>query len=288
VRRRAPGEFDTVLFADYSGARSQAAQRRAIALWRKDRGRPARKLAGPFTRALLRERLLALIEEATRRGRRVLFGIDHQWSWPLDLWRAAGLADRPWREALGALVEGDGSRPPLGPAHAFPAAFNAWAGAPVFHARVRRLAALYGVPCTDAWTGEPFRLAERALPGTQPAHRLGGAGCVAGQTLVGLAELHRLLVEAGRRGLLVRAWPMEQPFDDGQGHLGAEIYPSFCRPPGVPQTDDADARAVCEWASRQELADLLDLRAAEPGALRTIRLEGWILGAPRLGPRLGP
>jgi len=67
VRRRRPGEFDLYVFADYSGAASDSAQRRSIALWRKDRGRPARKLVGPFTRALLRERLVALLDEATRR-----------------------------------------------------------------------------------------------------------------------------------------------------------------------------------------------------------------------------
>jgi hypothetical protein len=279
VRRRRPGEFDTFLFADYSGAAAESVQRRAIALWRKDRGGRARKVAGPFTRALLRERLLDLLGEATRDGRRVLFGIDHQWSWPTDLWRAAGLDGRPWREALRALVDGDGGRPPLGPAHAFAAAFNAWSGAPVFHCRVRALASRYGVPSEALWSGEAVRAAERAMPGAKPATRLGGAGAVAGQTLVGLVELHRLLVEAARRGLPVLAWPMDALADDGRSHVGAEIYPSFCRPRGVPQSDDADARAACEWAAGADLAALLDLRGASDAVREAARLEGWILGA---------
>ena len=200
ARRRAPGEFDTFLFADYSGAASPSAQRRAIALWRLDRGGRPRKVGGPFTRETLREALLRALVEATRAGRRVLFGIDHQWSWPRDLWGAAGLAGRPWRAALRSLVDGEGGRPPLGPAHVFPAAFNAWAGAAIFHCRVKGLARAYGMPTTRDWRGDPVRLAERAMPGAKPATRLGGTGAVAGQTLVGLVELHRLLEDARRLG----------------------------------------------------------------------------------------
>jgi hypothetical protein len=279
VRRRRAGEFDAFVFADYSGAAAQSAQRRAIALWRKDGDGPARKVRGLFTRALLRERLLEILDAETRRDRRVLFGIDHQWSWPRDLWRAARLEDRPWREALASLVEGDGGRPPLGPAHVFPAAFNAWAGAPVFHCRVRSLAARYGVPSRPSWRGEAVRLAERAMPGAKPATRLGGTGAVAGQTLVGLVELHRLLADALARGIPIVAWPMDALADDGRSHVGAEIYPSFCRPPHVPQSDDADARAACEWAARADLGRLLDLRRASDAVRASARLEGWILGA---------
>ena len=280
MRRHRPGEFATLLFADYSGAASLAAQRRAIALWRLDRGGRPRKVQGAFTREALRETILAALAEATREGRRVLFGIDHQWSWPRELWEAAGLAGRPWREALRSLVEGEGDRPPLGPAHVFPAAFNAWAGAEVFHCRVKGLARAYGVPTWSRWPGDPVRLAERVMPGAKPATRLGGTGAVAGQTLVGLVELHRLLEDARRLRVPVLAWPMDALADDGWSHVGCEIYPSFCRPPHVPKTDDADARWTCRWASRADLATALDLREAPLPVRRAARLEGWILGAP--------
>jgi hypothetical protein len=278
VRRRR-GEFDTFLFADYCGAASPSAQRRAIALWTQDRGGRPRKVRGPFTRETLREAMLASLVDATRAGRRVLFGVDHQWSWPRDLWRAAGLADRPWREALRLLVEGGGGRPPLGPAHVFPAAFNAWAGETVFHCRVRGLASRYGVPTRSSWSGDPVRLSERAMPGTKPATRLGGTGAVAGQTLVGLVELQRLLEEATRAGVPVLAWPMDALVDDGTSHVGCEVYPSFCRPAHVRKTDDADARWTCLWASRAGLAAALDLRRAPAPVRRAASLEGWILGA---------
>ncbi len=279
MRRRRAGEFDTWLFADYSGAAALSAQRRAIALWRLDRGGRPRKVTGPFTRGTLREAILAALVDATRGERRVLFGVDHQWSWPLDLWKAAGLAGRPWRAALRSLVAGDDGRPPLGPARVFPAAFNAWAGKAVFHCRVRGLARAYGVPTRSDWPGDPVRLAERAMRGAKPATRLGGTGAVAGQTLVGLVELQRLLEEAKGLGVPVLAWPMDALADDGASHVGCEIYPSFCRPPHVRKTDDADARWTCLWASRADLAALLDLERAPGPVQEAARVEGWILGA---------
>jgi hypothetical protein len=117
------------------------------------------------------------------------------------------------------------------------------------------------------------------MPGTKPATRLGGAGSVAGQTLTGLLELHRLLVDAGRSGIPVVAWPMDSLADDGSCHVGAEIYPTFCRPPRVSKSDDADARAACTWAARANLGRALDLEGAPARVRRAVRLEGWILGA---------
>jgi hypothetical protein len=279
MRRRSPGQFDAFLFADYSGAASESVQRRSIALWRLEgTGRP-RKVPGPFTRRQLRETLFDLLARATREDRRILFGIDHQWSWPRDLWRVCGLGRRPWRQALASLVGGEGTRPPLGPPHVFPAAFNRWAGRSIFHCRVRRLARSYGLPTASDWSGESVRVTERVMPGAKPATRLGGTGAVAGQTLVGLGELHRLLADAEAAGIPVRAWPMDDLADDGRHHVGVEIYPSFCRPPRVPKSDDADARWACRWSARADLARALDLRQASAPVRQAARLEGWILGA---------
>jgi hypothetical protein len=104
VHRHKPGQFDTFLFADYSGAASGAAQRRTIALFRTEAGakKPAR-ITGPFTRVSLRETSVQELEDASKKGRRVLFGIDHQWSWPKDVLLAAGLAGKRWRQALSLL-----------------------------------------------------------------------------------------------------------------------------------------------------------------------------------------
>lgn len=289
--QRPPGEFDTFLFADYSGAENEASQRSAIALFRLDaRQKRPKKLPGPFTRVTLREELIAQLVAASRDGRRVLFGIDHQWSWPRDLLALAGLDGLPWRERLRRLVAGGDAFPPLGPASTYARAFNEATATDAFHCRVRSLAAKYGIPETSRWPGNPIRLAETRMPGAKPATRLGGTGAVAGQTLAGLRELHALLDESRRLRIQVRAWPFELLRDDGRSHVGCEIYPGHCRRALDREAraltrpewseHDRDAALTCVWASRAPLARLLDLSDAPAAVRRAARIEGWILGAP--------
>jgi hypothetical protein len=88
----------------------------------------------------------------------------------------------------------------------------------------------------------------------------------------------------------ILAWPFDAPADDGVSHVGVEVYPSFLRPRAVPKSDDADARACCEWASRADLRRMMDLRSAPRAVRAAARIEGWILGAPVSGagvPRVG-
>jgi hypothetical protein len=129
------------------------------------------------------------------------------------------------------------------------------------------------------WSGDPVRLTERAMIGTKPATRLGGTGAVAGQTLEGLLQLHILLTEAAAAGVPILAWPFDALADDGLSHVGVEVYPSFYRPASVPKTDDADARACCEWAAAADLTRELNLGNAPDFVRRAARKEGWILGA---------
>jgi hypothetical protein len=117
------------------------------------------------------------------------------------------------------------------------------------------------------------------MPGAKPATRLGGVGAVAGQTLCGLAQLHRLLTETRDARIRVLAWPFDALADDGEGHVGVEVYPTFCRGPDVVKSHDADARACCEWAARAPLARVLDLTSASKAVRIAARIEGWILGA---------
>jgi hypothetical protein len=290
LRRHKPGRFDTFLFADYSGAVSEAAQRRAIALFRMEAGakRPTR-VTGPFTRASLREAIVHELEGASKNGQRVLFGIDHQWSWPTDVLLAAGLSGRPWRKILSLLVEGQEGRPPLGPAATYARAFNAAVKQTIFYCRVKSLASKYGVPCSSAWSGDPVRFVERLMQGAKPATRLGGVGAVAGQTLAGLLELHTLVKEIERRGLPFRAWPFDTLHDDGSSHIGCEIYPGHCkrelgeRGRAMTRPDwsehERDAALTCLWANEAPLASLMDLRKAPIEARTMARIEGWILGA---------
>ena len=290
LRQHQPGRFDTFLFADYSGAESEASQRSAIALFRLDTGDAhPRKVPGPFTRANLRTALVEQLQEATAAGRRVLFGIDHQWSWPRDLIAAAGLAGAGWREALSKLATGHGAVPPLAPASQYARAFNEATGQPIFHSRVRTLARKYGIPFTSTWTGNAVRFVETLMPGAKPTTRLGGTGAVAGQTLAGLRELHLLIAELDRREIPFRAWPFDAIHDDGSTHVGCEIYPGHCKRElgerGRVMTraewseHERDAALTCVWAREAPLAELLDLRGAPHKARQIAQTEGWILGA---------
>jgi len=290
MRRSKPGVFDTFLFADYSGAEAPAAQRTAISLFRLDTRDPApRKIRGPFVRATLREAIVEQIETATREGRRVLFGIDHQWSWPRDLLGAASLSGLSWREALSRLAAGHGTLPPLGPPSVYARAFNLAAGTSIFHCRVKTLAKKYGVPTSSSWSGNPVRLVETLTKGAKPATRLGGTGAVAGQTLAGLRELRLLVGELERRGLPFKAWPFDTLHDDGRSHIGCEIYPGYYRRdliargkhrvrPGWSE-HDRDAALSCVWARSVRLAASLDLRRESADTREVARIEGWILGA---------
>lgn len=291
IRRHNPGEFDTFLFADYSGARDERAQEAAIALWRQNAGTTfPRRLLGPFTREALRDRIVDELRQATQENRRVLFGIDHQWSWPYDMWQVAGIdTDLSWRDALTKLCFGSERLPPLGAPHEFAAAFNRASGTQVFYSNVRRFAARYGIPTRPRWNGQAQRLTETVMRGAKPANRLGGTGAVGGQTMEGLRQLKLLIADAQRLQLPLKVWPFDTLSDAPPFHIGAEIYPGHCKRwlrshgvsvarPGM-SGHDIDAASVCLWAQRAPLRELLDLSHVPAQVRGLVLREGWILGA---------
>ena len=137
-----------------------------------------------------------------------------------------------------------------------------------------------------------LRLTEQRCPGTQEVWKLGGIGSVGGQTLLGIAGLAQLLREPGFDGL--RVWPFETGFSvpgrsDAAGVV-AEVFPSLLREEvsraverGVIR-DQAQVRAWCRWARREDAAGRLAGFFAEPRGLTRsqqracVREEGWVLG----------
>ena len=108
--------FDRYVFADYSGQQDDGPQRAAISLWIADHGaepHPETNDGAGFTRIELRLFIEKYLAAATRDGCRVVFGTDHQWSWPRSLWAAAGLPNGTWRERIQSLVHGADLRPAL-------------------------------------------------------------------------------------------------------------------------------------------------------------------------------
>lgn len=86
--------FDEYLFADYSGAFDARGQRNAIRLAAASVDDSPSIVGRRLTRNDLVEELAGRLEVASRRGKRVCFGQDHQYGVPFGLVKELGLADQ--------------------------------------------------------------------------------------------------------------------------------------------------------------------------------------------------
>src|ERR1017187_3350305 len=109
--------FDKYLFADYSGGGEHRHAQPNIRLYLGTGDKGPDRLYTPtgrnFSRESLRHRVIEELDSATAKGERVIFGMDHQYSWPTTLWKRAGLSDDKWRSATVELSAGNGKRPDL-------------------------------------------------------------------------------------------------------------------------------------------------------------------------------
>lgn len=93
--------FDWFAFADYSGARDAAAQRKAIAWAVDQRGGQGLSVTQGLTRQSLLLETLALLQEAENLGKRVLFGFDHNYGFPAGFYEALwGVAPDSWEQVI--------------------------------------------------------------------------------------------------------------------------------------------------------------------------------------------
>jgi hypothetical protein len=294
--------FDTYLFADYSGHPDEAKQRGSIAVWvahGSEQPRRETRDGSGFTRSELREFIVKLLKIETAAGRRVIFGFDHQLSWPLKLWSTAK-AEGTWRERLNSLVRGDG-RPTLTTttrATDYMAAFNHWAsGSPhtgPFYLKVST-GTFIGRVIPVGWQSlrVRLRLTELDAGGGFPATEF-GKDRVAGQTLCGLPQLHALLADCQKEEVRVACWPFDglsisHPAYAG-AHVCVEVYPSLYPEGGWEEVDGADAedrdsmdawRSCCAVQRADQdgnLAGLMDLSVLTPELGRQVAIEGWIFG----------
>jgi hypothetical protein len=292
--------FDGYEFADFSGAKDKAVQRRAIRMAVARGGAEPQDVGRSLTRESLQQETVERLEAATRNGVRLAFGRDHQYSIPVALGAEIGMAGKGWRDALDALVRGTYGGPPLTHASEFARAFNEWSVS-----RGRRAYFFsctkgreYGITTTDprpsafgAVEPSTYRLTELnqglkrgSIP--KPLNRLGDNGTVGGQTLVGLVLLHELLAVCGQAGVALAVWPFDgidvlsAPYEGR--HVMFEPYPSAVRAEGVEQTDwnDAVASVLCvQRADRAgKLPQLLDLGPLPTPDRRRVLFEGWIVG----------
>jgi len=287
--------FNTYLFADYSGARARVGQRNAIRLAHAEDLQSPVILARRLTREELVDAFVDHLREATRRGRRVCFGQDHQYGIPFALGRELGVAHLPWREALEALCAGTyaANAPAFDHASTFAKGLNAWLEAQgrlaYFYSATK--SSLYGIPAKNPRGTDPslYRLTERCRPSSnagapKPFNRVGDNGTVGGQSLVGMVALRQLLSTCARNNIPVAVWPFDglsivDPVYSN-AHVLLEPYPTAVREAHVKQTDASDALASAASVQNSDreglLEHLLDLSSLTPLHGRVVRFEGWI------------
>lgn len=289
--------FDCYLFADFSGGGEDHSAQPGIKLYKAEGDKKPVKVhpasgSKNFSRETLGQIIEAELDEASRRGRRVIFGCDHQFSWPIWLWEKAGLSRVSWREAVLGLWRGDAKRnlPQLDIPRRYCKLFNDYCQASVFWSPIKVNARRYGIESTrpNFNDEEIYRLTERVAPvqgssSPKPANAVGGMGegVVGGQTICGLKLIAKQLANES-----IAWWPFEaldisDPVFDGK-HIGVEIYPSALRPAHIPQTDDNDAFHSCQYVQHADqidgrLASLLDL-SMHQNYRRQLMKEGWIVG----------
>lgn len=291
--------FDRYIFADYSGAESRSAQRKAIRVAVADQDKSPVVLRRGFTRDDLIDELLGRLA-----GARVCFGQDHQYGIPIGLAREIGLEGCSWREALRSLCDGTYGGPALAHASTFGADFNNWllqreGGRPFFYSACQPT---YHLPQTNPRSEDTsvYRLTElylrcNGLGAPKALNRVGDNGSVGGQTLVGLIAIRDMLDRAAKAGIRVQCWPFDglditSSAYDG-AHVLVEPYPSaFPRAPDVTQPHCEDALASVKWMQQEDrngrLTRALDLRDLPEDQKPVVFFEGWIVSPRPQRPRL--
>lgn len=301
--------FDLYVFADYSGAKEDKGKVKFWKCYQTGSPRQIRGRVSSYSRAGASEEIERLLNKnilPKKRSKRIIFGFDHQYSWPLRLWNLAQLNDLSWREALQALAVGANGRPKLDHPRIYCAQFNEWCGIQAFWTPIKRIARGYNIQREEPLEEKEqrFRRTERAKRyefwpreigryGTKPADAVGGRGegVVGGQTICGLLHIARLLNRQDIAWWPFDGFSLDDPAYTGK-HVAVEIYPEIKRPADVPKSDDNDAIFSCKyvrWHDQHEhlgcIMDLRPLRNDEVLAQRVFR-EGWILGMdPRKVPK---
>jgi hypothetical protein len=296
-RKSAETLFDDYEFADYSGAYDSVQQRRAIKVARAEGSNEPRILYTSFTRESLLLEFLERLRWATKNGRRLILGQDHQYSVPYALAQQIGL-HLDWRMGLRMLVNGTYApdAPTLDHPKTFAKLLNEWfvshGMVPYFYSATK--AVRYGIPDRDPRSkGDAtlYRLCERypSIFGTgspKPFNRVGDNGSVGGQTVVGLLKILELIDICDIEGIPLKCWPFDgidiTSSEYENCHILIEPYPSAAGVRNQLRTDTEDAIAVTRmiWEADRKgtLARLLDLSPLSDPEKEVVRFEGWIAG----------
>lgn len=275
--------FDWYAFADYSGAREAAAQRKAIA-WAVEQGQGISVTQG-LTRQGLLHAALALLESADQAGKRVIFGFDHNYGFPMGFSEALwGMPPADWEAVLGSYWESVERFAGWGGAADYRKAgdrspwLERWSPREWARAANAKIADSLGTGAGPFWGsrfgpkpaaelfqkyglpsgGREFmlhdrRLAEARYSRLKPGYQLGGIGSVGQQTLYGILYLRELLRLCRQKGVAVHVWPQDGCRIPEASHVAVEVYPTLALVrEGIqgPRSDAGDAAASVRWLSR--------------------------------------
>jgi hypothetical protein len=251
----------------------------------------------PATRAEAEVKLVAILDDLKKRSERALVGFDFPLGYPRGLAQAMKLTGDPWRATWDMLADRIKDKP-NNINNRF--GVGAWVNSQLTGGPFP----FWGCPPKDTLsTIQPkklrphgpddlpeFRHTDLAAKGASSIWKLGYAGSVGGQALLGIPVARRLRDK--REG--VKVWPFETGFKAlteadlaGVDVVLAEVYPSLIEAQGtaVEVKDLKQVRSLAEHFARLDEASKLGAvfgpakDMAADAVLDAEREEGWILGA---------
>jgi hypothetical protein len=251
----------------------------------------------PATRAEAEAKLVAILDDLKKRSERALVGFDFPLGYPRGLAQAMKLTGDPWRATWDMLADRIKDKP-NNINNRF--GVGAWVNSQLTGGPFP----FWGCPPKDTLsTIQPkklrphgpddlpeFRHTDLAAKGASSVWKLGYAGSVGGQALLGIPVARRLRDK--REG--VKVWPFETGFKAlteadlaGVDVVLAEVYPSLIEAQGtaVEVKDLKQVRSLAEHFARLDEASKLGAvfgpakDMAADAVLDAEREEGWILGA---------
>lgn len=252
----------------------------------------------PATRADAEVKLNAILDDLKKRSERALVGFDFPLGYPRGFAEAMKLKGEPWRALWDVLADRVKDKPNnINNRFGVGSYFNTQLTGGPFP--------FWGCPPKDALTtlqpkkSRPhgpgdlpeFRHAELLAKGASSVWKLGYAGSVGGQAILGIPVARRL---RDARGEAAKVWPFETGFKPlteadlaGVDVVLAEVYPSLIEALGTPAEvkDLKQVRTLAEHFARLDEANKLGALfgpskdTAADVVLDAEREEGWILGA---------
>jgi hypothetical protein len=307
--------FDAYLFIDWSAEnRRHPQQPTADTVWTGEYVPALQHRVETYhrTRHTAFTHILAFTSQHVNAGRRVLLGFDFPYGYPAGFALALGIGNGPmawsqlWTDLAGRIQDSAtniSNRFVVASdlnALVSPAGFGPFWGCPAARATANLGTHSPGFPFQgmNGTVLHRLRIPESRLPGTQETWKLYGAGSVGSQALVGIPYVHQLRHHAQLQHCS-KVWPFETQFTNapapaaGPFILHAEIWPGVVRQ--QTQTllaanqqlipDQAQVRAMCDWASGQDVQGTLGQYFAIPHGLTPVQIqvcteqEGWVLGA---------